>query len=111
MRHAYDEVRRRSDKREKVSYVQGTITNPHTGRTFKHAWVEDEVDVIDPTVDLTMRKHKYYETFNPRNVIKLDDFFMTILMMKGHHFVTKAEVNAAIAKDKKYMAELKKRKK
>jgi hypothetical protein len=47
LRYAYDEVQRREAKHEKVLYVQGTVTNPYTGKTFKHAWVENEVDVID----------------------------------------------------------------
>jgi hypothetical protein len=111
LRYAYDEVQRRETKHEKVLYVQGTVTNPYTGKTFKHAWVENEVDVIDPTIDVVLRKDKYYERFNPKDVIRVDPFFMLILNAKGHHFFTKAEVKAAIEKDRKFMADLKNRKK
>lgn len=111
LRYAYDEVQKRDGKRENVLYVQGTVTNPATGRSFKHAWVENEVDVIDPTIDVILRKDKYYERFNPKEIIRVDPFFMMILNAKGHHFLTKAEVNAAIEKDRKFMADIKNRKK
>jgi hypothetical protein len=104
-------VQRRTEKHEKVVYVQGTITNPATGRTFKHAWVENEVEVIDPTIDVTLSKRQYYTRFKPKEVIRMNDFFMTVLCAKGHRFFTKAEVNQAIEKDKKIMADLTERRK
>jgi hypothetical protein len=82
--------------KDSVLYVQGTVSNPSLGRSFKHAWVElpKENMVLDPTVDLKMPKPKYYKTFSPKNVIRMDVDVAALLAWKkgGLEFFTKTDV-------------------
>lgn len=104
--HAFSEMIRRDDSKEKVYYIQGDVTNPATARTFKHAWVESNGKVIDPTIDIILEKKDYYSRFNVKNIIKIEPFIAIILFGRGLHFVTKEEVSKAVKRDKELMAQV-----
>ena len=111
LRHAFEEMMRRDERGEKVVYVQGTVTNPHTGKTFAHAWVENTREAIDPTIDLILPKRKYYSTFKPEKVIRLEPAVAALLILKyKHKFFPKAEAEATAETVRKYEESLRKRK-
>lgn len=94
---SYREVLTRTQSGENVFYVQGKVTNPATGKSFLHAWVETEDgEVIDPTIDVQISKDKYYSIYNPVDIIKVEEPIMTLLCAKGHKFFTEAQVRRAI---------------
>lgn len=101
--HARREVTRLADMGESVLYTQGNVTNPYDGKTFMHAWAEVGNEVIDPTIDLKISKEKYYKTFSPKNVIRIEEPIMTLLCIKGDKFFTQEEVKKAYEKHFKYL--------
>jgi hypothetical protein len=90
--NAFSEMAKRDRNGEKVVYVQATVIHPTRGVSFKHAWVENRGNVIDPTIDLITKKPEYYARFQPKDIIRLDPFTATMLFTKEMKFVTPAEV-------------------
>ena len=101
--HARREVTKRADSGESVLYTQGYVTNPYTGKSFMHAWVELDNEVIDPTIDITLSKKKYYDLFNPKDVIRVEEPIMTLLCAKGDKFFSKEDVKKAYEKHFNYL--------
>lgn len=101
--HARREVQKRAEQGQSVLYVQGTVTNPYTDKTFMHAWAEVDDEVIDPTIDLLLPKTKYYDYFNPRDVIRVEEPIMDLLCIKGDRFFTKEDVKKAYERHYNYL--------
>jgi len=104
--HAYSEMIRKDNLKEPVLYVQGTITEPLTGKRIKHAWVESNGMVIDPTIDLVAKKDAYYKRLNAKEIIRIEPFIAIMLFGRGLRFVTKDEVTKAVKRDKELMAQV-----
>jgi len=104
--HAYSEMHRRDNLKEPVLYVQGSIIEPLTGKRIKHAWVESKGIVIDPTIDLIMKKEDYYKRLSAKDIIRMETFIATMLFGRELHFVTKEEVAKAVKRDKELMAQI-----
>jgi hypothetical protein len=47
-------------EKENTVVVHGKITNVE-GKQFGHAWIEEGDEVFDPTTEIRMPKHEYYE--------------------------------------------------
>jgi len=72
-------------KNKKGHLVHGKVTNVE-GKTFSHAWVEIDDDVIDPTAGTVMKKAQYYTLLDAKPEKKYSVDEAIIRMARTQHF-------------------------